>query len=407
MSPGPAGIPQLEYLFSRIICIIVPLGFTALLVILVWAGIKYLTSAGEPKAVQSAHQTVTWGLLGVVFLAIAWLILQLIQNFTGIEVAKFTLSSLPGVEGFKGSCFNNGPIAPNIEPLAPRPESAASTPTLPQNTSNSKNPPITSLVANSCGNSTIKNFTYNDCRTINLPNMNLPSQVCMLNEKQQNIICSNFDDYFAPLPEDLTASILAKFHPEIELEGNNQIILGRILNSLVQARKNNEQMYYLNKRVCSGGGGVNNYANLKDEEGIAHKFLIPMEGKTFYDEPLIPYPSHEILWSLINSDWNFPNSASNPGIMFIRYPTGHLPIDALEQKITRGLENQDEACKKFGCLEPGKPGIGEKEQYSDKLTPFGRLYYTVVNYILWGFSCKGYDYYSVNSLFNEKQFFNR
>jgi len=113
---GPAGIPQLEYLFSRVVCVSVPLGFTALLVILVWAGIKYLTSAGEPKAVQSAHQTVTWGLLGVVFLAIAWLILQLIQNFTGIEITKFSVASLPGVQGFTGSCFGEAPIAP--EPQA-------------------------------------------------------------------------------------------------------------------------------------------------------------------------------------------------------------------------------------------------------------------------------------------------
>lgn len=41
MGPGPAGISQLEYLFSRIVCVSIPLGFIALLVILV---IGFLTN---------------------------------------------------------------------------------------------------------------------------------------------------------------------------------------------------------------------------------------------------------------------------------------------------------------------------------------------------------------------------
>lgn len=113
---GPAGIPLIEYIFARVVCVAVPLGYIALLVVLVIAGLKYLTSAGEAKAVQQAHQTVTWGLLGVLFLAIAWLILQLIQTFTGVEVTKFTLSSLPGVQGFTGSCSAPAPIAPEPSP---------------------------------------------------------------------------------------------------------------------------------------------------------------------------------------------------------------------------------------------------------------------------------------------------
>ncbi len=109
---GPAGISQIEYMFARVVCVTVPLGYIALLVVLVIAGFKYLTSGGEPKAVQAAHQTVTWGLLGILFLAIAWLILLLIQNFTGVEVTKFSVSSLPGVQGFTGQCIDPAPIAP-------------------------------------------------------------------------------------------------------------------------------------------------------------------------------------------------------------------------------------------------------------------------------------------------------
>lgn len=97
--PPEAGLTQIEEVFGKVISVIVGLAFIALLVLLVWAGFKYLTSAGEPKAIQSAHQTVTWAFLGILFLAIAWLILQLIQAFTGIEVTFFDIRTLCEVGG--------------------------------------------------------------------------------------------------------------------------------------------------------------------------------------------------------------------------------------------------------------------------------------------------------------------
>ncbi len=90
----PAGLKELEELFANIISAAVGFGFVALLVLLIWAGYKYLMSAGEPKAVQSAHQTVTWALLGIVFMAVAWIILQLIKAFTGIDVTIFNIKVL-------------------------------------------------------------------------------------------------------------------------------------------------------------------------------------------------------------------------------------------------------------------------------------------------------------------------
>lgn len=95
----PDGLDDIEKLFTQIISIAVGLGFIALLTMLVWAGFKYLTSAGEPKAVQSAHQTVTWALLGIVFMAVAWIILQLIHAFTGINVTIFDIKTLCNVGG--------------------------------------------------------------------------------------------------------------------------------------------------------------------------------------------------------------------------------------------------------------------------------------------------------------------
>lgn len=92
--PDPAGLKEIEDVFTSIISVIVGLGFIILLVMLTWAGIKYLTSAGEPKTIQAAHHTVSWALLGIVFMALAWLILQLIKVFTGIDVTIFNIKVL-------------------------------------------------------------------------------------------------------------------------------------------------------------------------------------------------------------------------------------------------------------------------------------------------------------------------
>ena len=92
--PSPAGLEEIEKVFSSLVSVVVGLGFIAMLTLLVFAGIKYITSGGEPKAIQAAHLTVTWALLGVLFLAIAWLILQLIEAFTGIKVTVFDIRAL-------------------------------------------------------------------------------------------------------------------------------------------------------------------------------------------------------------------------------------------------------------------------------------------------------------------------
>lgn len=94
MGPDAAGLKQIEDIFKNVISIIAGGGFIALLVMLVWAGFKYLMSGGDPKSVASAHQTVTWALLGIVFMIVAWLILQLIAAFTGIDVLCFNIDVL-------------------------------------------------------------------------------------------------------------------------------------------------------------------------------------------------------------------------------------------------------------------------------------------------------------------------
>ncbi len=91
LGPNPAGALQLQELIQRIINLSVPIAFMVLTIMLIVTGIKYLTSGGEPKAIQSASASLTWAFLGIVFLAIAWLILLLIEAFTGAKITQFCL----------------------------------------------------------------------------------------------------------------------------------------------------------------------------------------------------------------------------------------------------------------------------------------------------------------------------
>lgn len=99
LGPSPAGLQQIEKTFSTFISVSVGLAFVALLVMVILAGFKYLTSGGEPKAVQSAHTTLTWALLGIFIMAVAWIVLLLIQALTGVDVLHFNVKTLCSVAG--------------------------------------------------------------------------------------------------------------------------------------------------------------------------------------------------------------------------------------------------------------------------------------------------------------------
>lgn len=91
----PAGVAQFQELIQRLIGLSVALSFIALMAMLFYAGFQYITSEGDPKKLQAAHQTVTWAVIGIFFLVLAWIILVLVRNFTGVEVTKFCIGFQP------------------------------------------------------------------------------------------------------------------------------------------------------------------------------------------------------------------------------------------------------------------------------------------------------------------------
>ena len=86
---GVATLQGLEGVFQNTISVALGFGGIVLFVMLVAGGLQYITAAGDPKAVDQAQKTLTYAIFGMVFLALSYLVLVLIKNFTGVDVTQF------------------------------------------------------------------------------------------------------------------------------------------------------------------------------------------------------------------------------------------------------------------------------------------------------------------------------
>lgn len=88
---APVRLKDLDLLVGNIIAALIPLGGLALFVMVILAGFKFLTSGGDPKKTSEARSTLTLAIGGIVLLALAYLILMVIQNLTGATLTGFTI----------------------------------------------------------------------------------------------------------------------------------------------------------------------------------------------------------------------------------------------------------------------------------------------------------------------------
>lgn len=75
---------------SDMVNILVPLiVFGALLVflaMLIFAGFKVLTGGGDPEKIAEARNIGTWAIVGMILIAISYLIVQIVTYITGVEL---------------------------------------------------------------------------------------------------------------------------------------------------------------------------------------------------------------------------------------------------------------------------------------------------------------------------------
>lgn len=91
---GVATIQGIGCLLANIFNVFISvLGIIAFMMLIV-GGFKYMLSGGNSKGIESARSTITFAIVGIVVALSAFIILNLIADFTGIEtILNFTIPS--------------------------------------------------------------------------------------------------------------------------------------------------------------------------------------------------------------------------------------------------------------------------------------------------------------------------
>lgn len=88
-----ATIKGLETIFYNLVAVSLALAGIVLFIMLLVGGFKYLTAGDNADQAQSARQTLTYGFLGFILIVAAFLILKLIEQFTGVPVTIFKVTN--------------------------------------------------------------------------------------------------------------------------------------------------------------------------------------------------------------------------------------------------------------------------------------------------------------------------
>lgn len=91
MQDDVATLQDLEVVFGNVVNVILGLAGVVLFIMLILGGFSYITSGGDPKKVESARNTLTYAIGGMIFIALAYLILKFIETFTGVPVTEFKI----------------------------------------------------------------------------------------------------------------------------------------------------------------------------------------------------------------------------------------------------------------------------------------------------------------------------
>lgn len=86
-----ATLKGFECIFSNILNISIRFAGIALFVMLLIGALRLMTAGGDAKKTQSAQQTLTYAVIGLVAIIGTWFIFLLIKTFTGVDVLKFEI----------------------------------------------------------------------------------------------------------------------------------------------------------------------------------------------------------------------------------------------------------------------------------------------------------------------------
>mgnify|MGYP001559329814 CR=1 FL=1 len=88
---GVPTISGLETIFSNVVSVAVAFAGIVFLIMLLIGGFSLITAGSEAPKAEAAKKTITYAIFGFIFVAVSYLILQLIKSFTGVDVTNFTI----------------------------------------------------------------------------------------------------------------------------------------------------------------------------------------------------------------------------------------------------------------------------------------------------------------------------
>ncbi len=81
---GVATIQSIEGIFKNFIVLAIGFAGIALFVMLIVGGFNFITAGADAGKAQGAQKTITYAILGLIFIVLSFLILRLIGDFTGV-----------------------------------------------------------------------------------------------------------------------------------------------------------------------------------------------------------------------------------------------------------------------------------------------------------------------------------
>lgn len=88
----PPTLQNLEDVFANVIKIVLGIAGITFFILLLSSGFKFITSGGDPKALEGAKKTLTYAIGGLILIIVSYLILLLIKEITGVDVTIFRVT---------------------------------------------------------------------------------------------------------------------------------------------------------------------------------------------------------------------------------------------------------------------------------------------------------------------------
>lgn len=80
----PAPLTGLEGIFNSVVLTVIGLAGIVFFIMFLSGGFSYLTAGSDEGKVAGARKTLTYAIFGLVLIAVAYLIIKILSDFTGI-----------------------------------------------------------------------------------------------------------------------------------------------------------------------------------------------------------------------------------------------------------------------------------------------------------------------------------